>query len=137
MTNTPKRQNDVTRAKEFGEKARAIMKVLHDLDPTARRIFEFVCKYKRQYDGISPSYAEIIAACNLTSTSVVTWHIDKLVAAGLIKELVIETPTGKGKSRGLMVVSGVWSYSQELMEALVNTHDPLLVRERHRDGYEE
>lgn len=136
MTKSEPRENDATRAKEFLERTRAIMTVLKDLDPTARRIFEFYVKFKRANDGCSPVFEEVVEACNLSSPSVVTWHLEKLEAVGLIKRLTHETSAGQVKTRGIMITGAGWKPSSELMEALVNSHDPLLVRERHRDGYE-
>ena len=69
-----------------------------------QEIYDFIIDYKIANDGLSPSIREIATACNISSTSIVDYHIGKLVDAGKI-----EMRSGIGKKvRGIKVVGGLW-----------------------------
>lgn len=53
--------------------------------PTRQKVFDFICSFKELNDGNSPSLREIKDKTGITSTSVVTYYLDKLEIAGLIK----------------------------------------------------
>jgi SOS-response transcriptional repressor LexA len=66
-------------------------------------IFNYIIHYKKQYDGISPSYREIKDHCNISSISVVKVILERLVAAEKIKLI-------PGKAGGIMVIGGQWTF---------------------------
>ena len=94
------------RRKAFLEKQLKISKK----ETTTMRVLNFTIKYKVALDGNSPSFKDIQDGCNLSSRSVVSYHIDKLIEAGLlIKE---------AGQRQLIVVGGEWNppqYEQKLI----------------------
>jgi repressor LexA len=67
----------------------------------AKVVFEFIVGFKRAHDGISPSMREILEGCDISSTSLVNYYLERLVDKGLI-----ERYGDWGKSRNLMVVGG-------------------------------
>ena len=48
------------------------------------QILEFI-KFYKQDKGVSPTFREICAACNIKSTSSVTYYLDRLEKRGDIK----------------------------------------------------
>ena len=72
---------------------------------TTQFILKFLKFYKSTHDGCSPTYRQISQGCDLASTSVVAYHLDKLKDAGLI-----ERPAD---SNDIMVVGGQWSMMDE------------------------
>jgi len=73
----------------------------------AERIYQYIINYKRAHDGNSPTYREIRDACRISSTSIVSYWIDKLVASGRLR---LSGDTG---SRKIIVVGGQWSLAAE------------------------
>lgn len=69
-------------------------------NPRVDAVMNFIVAYKTQH-GISPSVREIMEGCNLPSTSITNYYIDKLIKMGKITH----TP---GTSRGIEVVGGKW-----------------------------
>ena len=61
-------------------------------------VYKYIIKYKRDNDGLSPSMREIMAQ-GVSSTSVVTWHLNKLEQEGKINCNGI---------RGIKVTGGEW-----------------------------
>lgn len=51
--------------------------------PTRRRIIAFLRTYLREH-GYAPAVREIMAACNVSSTSLVTYHLRRLADEGVI-----------------------------------------------------
>lgn len=66
-------------------------------------VFDFIVSYKRANDGNSPSLREIMAACGITSTSLMQFILDNLVDDGLIR-------IGPGP-RNIAVIGGCWTFS--------------------------
>lgn len=74
------------------------------LTPLRQKVYQFICAFKRDHDGVSPSVSEIGEGCGISSTSVVRYCLDSLERLGMI-----ECAYGKGnKSRMIMVVGGSW-----------------------------
>ena len=71
---------------------------------TVDRVFEFIVRYKKIHDGNSPTIREIGDMCGISSTSVVSFHLDMLVKDGLIRRDDLLT-------RSIEVVGGKWKDS--------------------------
>jgi len=69
---------------------------------TAHAILSYIIAYKRQHDGLSPTYRDIMRGVGISSTSVVAGHIRRLQAAGRL----CLGPRG----RGFVVPGGRWEY---------------------------
>ena len=69
------------------------------------RVFDFIVKFKADNDGVSPSYREIMEACDISSFSHVKYLLGKLAAGGRIS-------LGDGKSRTIYVTGGQWQYEE-------------------------
>lgn len=63
------------------------------------RIFHYIARYTAER-GFSPSVREIVLACDISSTSVVTYHLRRLEAEGKITRV-------PGAPRTLRVVAEV------------------------------
>jgi hypothetical protein len=74
----------------------------HGLPESARAIYAFIIAYKTAHDGIPPSLREIVEECGIASTSVASYNLNKLQAAGLIR---INPET---RARNIEVVGGRW-----------------------------
>lgn len=70
----------------------------------SQHVYDFIVRYKTENDGISPSFREIMENCNISSMSLVKYHINKLADAGLIKPLDIH----RTNVRCIQVVDGKW-----------------------------
>lgn len=68
----------------------------------AQLLFEYIIRYKKENDGVAPSYQEMVDGCGLTTKSRVREYLDELVALNKIE--LLPGP------RGIMVVGGVWDY---------------------------
>ena len=62
-------------------------------------VMSYIEQYKKDNDGLSPSYRDIGDNCNMPSPSHVHWVIGQLEKDGLIKRL----------ARGIKIVGGKWS----------------------------
>lgn len=71
-----------------------------DVDVKTSEVFDFICQYKIDHGGNSPTLEEILEGCNLHVSSSANYHIEKLEEMGLIKLI-------KGV-RGIVVVGGEW-----------------------------
>lgn len=67
-------------------------------------IYAYIIRYKLSHDGNSPSYRQIVDACDLSSTSVVSDHLDVLRRQGRIRLLNEKNST----ARCIAVVGGRW-----------------------------
>lgn len=65
-------------------------------------IYQYIIKFKMKYDGNSPSIREIAEDCNISSTSMVAYYLEKLVDQGLI-----EISDGLERNK-IMVKGGNW-----------------------------
>ncbi len=72
--------------------------------PVRLRIFDFIVQFKKEHDGNSPTNREIMDACKISSTSVVSYYLDLLVKAGLINRC-----GAPGASRMIEVAGGHWT----------------------------
>jgi SOS-response transcriptional repressor LexA len=76
--------------------------LLH-LTPIHFRVYDYIVKYKQRHDGVSPTFAEISKACDISSTSQVRHYLDSLALFGMI-----QCDYGKGKSRMISVPGARW-----------------------------
>jgi repressor LexA len=60
------------------------------------KVWNFVVEFKTRH-GVAPSYREIGEACQINSTSLVSFYLSQLERAGRIKRLA-------GVSRGILIV---------------------------------
>ena len=67
---------------------------------TTKNVLEFLKLYKAKHDGCSPTYQQIAEGCNLASSSVASYHLKRLDAAGLIR-----LPEGRND---IEIVGGRW-----------------------------
>ncbi len=54
-------------------------------DATAMRVYDCILRYKNRHDGCSPSMREISRLARVSSTSMVSYYIDKLESMRLIR----------------------------------------------------
>lgn len=69
------------------------------------RIFNFIVAYKSAHDGNSPTSREIMDGANISSTSVVHYHLRKLEVQGKIW-------IDGNKARRIEVIGGKWTYEE-------------------------
>ena len=69
-------------------------------------LFNFIVEFKARNDGISPTQREIGKACDITSTSVVSFLLRKLEESGKIEFLAKD-----GEARAIKVVGGQWNFN--------------------------
>lgn len=70
-----------------------------------RDVWNYLLRYARENNGLSPSFREIVANVpGISSTSGASHHLDVLESFGLIEKLV-------GKSRGVIIVDSKWAYT--------------------------
>lgn len=62
-------------------------------------IYDFIVQFKAAHDGISPTIREIMAACDITSTSVTSHHLMMLERAGRI----VRYKGDRGATRNIML----------------------------------
>lgn len=87
------------------------------LTPLRLKVYEFICAFKRDNDGISPSVSEIGEGCGISSTSVTRYCLGSLERLGMI-----ECAYGTGsKSRMIKVVGGSWSAPASIRADLVKS----------------
>ena len=79
--------------------------------PACERIFRFLKLYKSEHDGNSPTFREIMEGCGISSTSLVTFYLNKLVAQGLIRRP--EPVVGNRFACRIEIVGGYWNYTEE------------------------
>ena len=73
-------------------------KVLIDLDPVQERIYQFIVRYKRLNDGLSPTVREIADGLGMGSTSI-QYQLVNLERTGLIRRVGF-------RSRGIKLIGG-------------------------------
>ena len=70
-----------------------------------KMVFQFIVKFKRQYQGRSPTYREIMDGTDLRSTSTVNYHVGRLVKLGKV-----EYDDKNASTRSLMVKGARWEF---------------------------
>lgn len=80
-------------------------------DQTLDSVFDFLVKYKTKHNGNTPSLREIMVGCNISSTSVVNYHLMKLEIGGKIKREGI---------RGIEIPGSTWTYHEEYTQPAVD-----------------
>ena len=70
------------------------------MDDLRTQIFDYIVDHKTRNDGLSPTLAEICEALNISTKSVVVYHLDRLELAGLIERC--------SQARGIRVTGGRW-----------------------------
>lgn len=71
---------------------------------STKEILSFIVAYKSSHDGNSPTLRQIGHALDISSTSVVSYHVKKLKDLGLID-------TGAYRARSIRVKGGNWEKS--------------------------
>jgi SOS-response transcriptional repressor LexA len=85
----------------MGRSGEALMaNIRHD----RQAIFQYIVQVKRNRDGNSPSMREIMEACGITSSSVMSHILDLLEKEGRIRRRRF------GRSRSIEVVGGKWEF---------------------------
>ena len=87
------------------------------------QILQFIVRFKRAKDGNSPTIREIGRACDISSTSIVRYHLEKLEHQGLIQM------ARNGKTRGIQVVGGRWTLDQETTKQIIEA-GPVVIIDR-------
>ena len=72
-----------------------------------KTLYEYIVQYKRDHDGLSPTYEQIMQNCGIASKSTVGYKLRRLEDDGLIRLLRNE----KNYVQGIMVNRGRWSLS--------------------------
>lgn len=70
------------------------------MNERTERVLDYIIEHKQRHDGLAPSIRDICDVCAISSTSVATYHLDKLQAAGKIKRMY--------GMPGIVVVGGRW-----------------------------
>lgn len=83
------------------DKAEKYMATRHNAVYDTGDIFDFIVKFKRENDGNSPTVREIALRCDVSSTSVVNHHLQKLEQVGLISR-------SPESARAIRVTGGRW-----------------------------
>jgi predicted MarR family transcription regulator len=72
----------------------------------SEQVLDAIVAFKREHNGNSPSLRELIEATDLTSTSIVSYYLDKLEAAGKISR-------GEySEFRNIEVANSEWVYHE-------------------------
>lgn len=80
-----------------------------NLPATTKRVHEFIVAFMEENDGLSPTIREIGDATDISSTSVVSYHLGKLERAGVIWR------RNDNISRGIVVVGAQWIPPREVL----------------------
>lgn len=72
------------------------------LSPTTAAVYEAILGWFRDTGGAPPSIREIMRRCGFNSTSVVSYHLRRLTAVGLIR-------LAPGASRSVMLTGARWT----------------------------
>lgn len=70
------------------------------MSDTTDAVMDFIIAYKKAHDGNSPSIREIMVGCDISSTSTVSYHLNKLAKKGRI--------TRSRANRSIEVKGGAW-----------------------------
>lgn len=70
-------------------------------------VYHYIISYKTKYDGNSPSIRQISRDCNISSTSMVAYYLNKLISKGMI-EISDDTVSNK-----IMVKGGRWRMDEK------------------------
>jgi len=76
--------------------------------PKSEQVFRYIVEYKREHDGNSPVMREIMAACKISSTSMVSFYLDQLEAMGFIKRA--QRLVGCSGSANIEVLGAKWEF---------------------------
>jgi len=78
------------------------------MTPVQERIREYIVKYKREHNGISPTLRRMVDELGLSSTSVVHYHIGRMCNEGVIYKVYTEN-----KRFGIGVPNSRWEMLDE------------------------
>jgi DNA-binding MarR family transcriptional regulator len=70
-------------------------------------ILEFIVAFKREHDGLSPTFREIAKGMNYGTTTI-NYHLGELESRGLIAFLGSSEYRRDSRSRAIMVKGGRW-----------------------------
>lgn len=74
-------------------------------DPKHLQVFAYLLEYKARHDGNSPSYREIMSACEVSTLSLVHHYLNKLEAEGKLART-------EGNARNIEITGGHWQYTR-------------------------
>jgi repressor LexA len=55
-----------------------------ELTPTRQALLDAIVEYKEEHDGVAPTMRELMALTDMSSTSVVSYHLGQLERRGFI-----------------------------------------------------
>lgn len=68
-------------------------------------IMSYLIDFKKKHDGNTPSTSQIMDACGISSTSMVSYYLDQLVLYGWIR-----LTGGTSKNRMIELAGGSWTF---------------------------
>lgn len=80
-------------------------------DTPVKLVYDFIIRYKSSHDGNSPTIREIGEACDISSTSVVTYWLKRLESRGLIRRP--EPQFGNRFAASIEVIGGKWEMEKK------------------------
>ncbi len=69
---------------------------------TRDAIINFIIEYKTEHGGLCPSYAQICAGCNISSLSMLSYHLERLQDMGRVSR-------GDGEARNITLPGEVYT----------------------------
>jgi len=72
---------------------------------SAEQVLAFVIEFKDEHDGLSPTYREIMDACDISSTSMVQRYLLRLERQGKIECMLDQNQ----RIRGVMISGATWT----------------------------
>lgn len=73
---------------------------------SALELYEFILDFKESNDGIAPSTGEIMEATGISSSSMVSFYLQKLENAGMVR--LLRADSGLKSPRGIVVIGSSW-----------------------------
>ena len=74
-----------------------------ELHPKQKELLDYIIAYKTRHDGTSPTFREMRDALDVSTTSLVSYRLDRLEYLGYIKRPAYN-------KRSIQVVGGEWRY---------------------------
>lgn len=92
----------------------------------SQKMLDFIIAYKREHDGLSPTYREMVRALGegFNSTSMIHYNIRKLIVAGKIRI--------NFHSRGIEVIGGSWHYTANAADVAAAAEGVAVTRHWHQ-----
>ena len=96
---------------------------------TRKVIMDYLKQYKREHDGCSPSYRQIMAACNLKSTGTVSYQLQQLADCGYV------WLPKDGTRGGIEIVGGQWAMFSTKTDAMLDAAIVAMMRAWREQEY--